>query len=144
MTSPSATGQGFFAWLDGVAVAATVCNRQGVCLYLNDHAARTFAKAGGRDLLGQNLLDCHDEPARSRFAAQLNSPTPNTYTIEREGRRKIIHHVPRYSQRGLRPQPKMAPGYRLQASAVRFRAAMSFLDLDEPAATLARSLETGA
>jgi hypothetical protein len=98
MTSPSASRQDFFAWLDGVAVAATVCNRQGVCLYLNDHAARTFAKAGGRALLGQNLLDCHDEPARSRFAAQLNSPTPNTYTIEKDGCQRIIHQVPWYSQ----------------------------------------------
>jgi hypothetical protein len=82
------------AWLDGIAVAATVCDRQGVCLYMNEQAAQQFAKSGGRALVGSNLLDCHEEPARSRFAAQLDTPQVNTYTIEKNGVRKIIHHIP--------------------------------------------------
>jgi len=92
MTTP--TTQAPFAWLDGIAVAATVCDRQGVCLYLNEQAAKLFAKSGGRALVGKNLMDCHDEPARSRFAAQLASPTPNSYTIEKNGMRKLIHQIP--------------------------------------------------
>ena len=87
-----------FTWLDGVAVAATVCDRQGVCLYMNEHAASLFAKWGGKDLVGKNLLDCHDEPARSRFVAQLSAPAPNTYTIEKNGTRKIIHQVPWFAE----------------------------------------------
>jgi transcriptional regulator with PAS, ATPase and Fis domain len=85
-----------FAWLDGIPVAATVCDRQGLCLYMNEHAAKLFAKSGGRALVGKNLLDCHDEPARSRFAAQLASPSPSTYTIEKNGVRKLIHQTPWY------------------------------------------------
>jgi transcriptional regulator with PAS, ATPase and Fis domain len=85
------------AWLDGIAVAATVCDQEGRCLYMNEQAAKTFAKAGGRALVGTNLLDCHDEPARSRFAAQLASPAPNTYTIEKNGVRKLIHQIPWYA-----------------------------------------------
>jgi PAS domain-containing protein len=83
-----------FAWLDGIAVAATVCDRQGICLYMNAHAARMFAKDGGRALIGRNLLDCHPEPARQRFAAQLASPSPNSYTVEKHGVRKLIHQLP--------------------------------------------------
>jgi hypothetical protein len=83
-----------FAWLDGIAVAATVCDRDGICLYMNEHAARGFAKDGGRSLIGKSLFHCHPEPARSRFAAQLASPAPNTYTIEKQGVRKIIHQLP--------------------------------------------------
>jgi hypothetical protein len=83
-----------FAWLDGIAVAATVCDRQGKCLYLNERAALQFAKDGGRALLGKSLLPCHPEPARARFAAQLASPSPNTYTIEKNGVRKLIHQIP--------------------------------------------------
>lgn len=94
----SSTDANPFAWLDGIAVAATACDRQGVCLYMNEHAAKIFAKSGGRSLVGKSLLDCHDEPARSRFSAQLKSPAPNTYTIEKEGVRKIIHQVPWYAQ----------------------------------------------
>jgi hypothetical protein len=55
-----------------------------------------FAKDGGRALVGKNLLDCHPEPARLRFAARLASATPNTYTIEKKGVRKLIHQVPWY------------------------------------------------
>jgi transcriptional regulator with PAS, ATPase and Fis domain len=98
MTSPSPELHDRFAWLDGVAVAATVCDRQGVCLYLNRHAAELFAKAGGRALVGTNLLACHDEPARSRFAAQLESPTRNTYTVEKNGVRKMVHQIPWYTE----------------------------------------------
>jgi transcriptional regulator with PAS, ATPase and Fis domain len=85
-----------FAWLDGIALAATACDRQGICLYMNEHAAKQFAKDGGRALVGKSLLDCHPEPARSRFADQLASPSPNTYTVEKNGLRKIIHQIPWY------------------------------------------------
>jgi transcriptional regulator with PAS, ATPase and Fis domain len=97
MTAPSANPFPELAWLDGIAVAATVCDRQGICVYLNEQAARQFAKSGGRALVGKSLLDCHEEPARSRFAAQLEAPSPNTYTIEKNGARKIIHQVPWYA-----------------------------------------------
>jgi transcriptional regulator with PAS, ATPase and Fis domain len=83
-----------FAWLEGVEVAATVCDREGICVYMNEHAARQFAKDGGRDLVGKSLLDCHPEPARTRFAAQLATPTTHTYTIEKEGKWKLIHQLP--------------------------------------------------
>jgi PAS domain-containing protein len=85
-----------FAWLDGIEVAATACDRDGVCVYMNEHAARAFAQDGGRALVGKTLLDCHPEPARARFAAQLATPAPNTYTIEKHGVRKLIHQVPWY------------------------------------------------
>jgi transcriptional regulator with PAS, ATPase and Fis domain len=85
-----------FAWLDGIEVAATVCDRQGVCLYVNEWAAQVFAKDGGRALVGRNLLDCHPEPARSRFVAQLAAPASNSYTIEKAGVRKLVHQIPWY------------------------------------------------
>jgi transcriptional regulator with PAS, ATPase and Fis domain len=85
-----------FAWLDGIEVAATVCDCEGVCLYMNERASQIFAKDGGRALIGRNLLDCHPEPARSRFAAQLATPAPNSYTIEKSGIRKLIHQIPWY------------------------------------------------
>ncbi len=82
------------SWLDGIAVAAIACDRAGVCVYMNEQAAQTFAKSGGRALVGKSLLDCHPEPGRSRFLAQLAAPAPNTYTIEKNGVRKLIHQQP--------------------------------------------------
>ncbi len=96
MTLSSTNGNAPFAWLDGIEVAATVCDRHGICLYVNERAAQVFAKDGGRALVGQNLLDCHPEPARSRFAAQLTTPVPYSYTIEKSGVRKLIHQIPWY------------------------------------------------
>jgi transcriptional regulator with PAS, ATPase and Fis domain len=94
MTTSPTDENTMFAWLEGIDVAATVCDRQGICLYLNQRAAQAFAKHGGQALVGKNLLDCHPEPARSRFAAQLATPTPNSYTIEKDGVRKLIHQIP--------------------------------------------------
>jgi PAS domain-containing protein len=96
MNPPPSDDPSPFAWLEGIAVAATVCDREGKCLYLNERAAALFAKDGGRALLGQSLLDCHPEPARARFAAQLASPAANTYTVEKKGVRKLIHQTPWY------------------------------------------------
>lgn len=89
-TDPSSS----LSWLDGIAVAAIACDRAGVCVYMNEQAAQTFAKRGGRALVGKSLLDCHPEGGRARFLAQLATPTPNTYTIEKNGIRKLIHQVP--------------------------------------------------
>ena len=84
------------AWMDGIEVAATVCDCQGICLYMNERAAQVFAKDGGRALIGKNLLDCHPQSARAHFAAQLATPAPNSYTIEKAGIRKLIHQIPWY------------------------------------------------
>ena len=81
-------------WLDEIAASAVACDRSGICVYLNEKAAQTFAKDGGYDLLGKNLLDCHPEPARTLFAAQLASPAPNSYTIEKNGKKHLIHQTP--------------------------------------------------
>ena len=84
------------AWLDGIAVAATVCDRQGICIFMNAEASRLFESQGGCALVGKSLLDCHGESSRARFAAQLQTPTSNTYTVEKNGMRRIIHQIPWY------------------------------------------------
>ena len=97
MHSPTSENRDL-AWLDGIGVAATVCDCDGICIYLNEQAARQFVEDGGRALVGRNLLDCHPEPARSQLSAQLAKATVNTYTIEKGGVRKIIHQIPWYAE----------------------------------------------
>ncbi len=84
------------AWADSVDVAMTVCDLDGVILYLNERAAATFAREGGRALLGTNLMACHPEPAQRRIRGILASRRANTYTIEKNGVRKLIHQAPWY------------------------------------------------
>lgn len=81
------------AWLEEFPGAVTVCDRTGVILAMN---ARARAMEPGRSLLGENLLDCHPEPARSKLAAMLASGERNVYTVEKAGKRKLLYQSPWY------------------------------------------------
>ena len=81
-------------WADGLPVAITVCDRDGIILYMNDKSALTFAKDGGRDLVGKSVLDCHPEPSRTKLKNMIAHQTTNIYTIEKAGVKKLIYQVP--------------------------------------------------
>ncbi|HEX7503234.1 MAG TPA: PAS domain-containing protein, partial [Acidobacteriota bacterium] len=81
-------------WLDGIDAAVTLCDREGIIVYMNDRSALTFAKDGGRALLGTNLMACHPEAARRKIRRLLETGASNTYTIEKNGVRKLIHQTP--------------------------------------------------
>jgi PAS domain-containing protein len=73
-------------WTDGFSGAITVCDREGIVVYMNDLSRKQFAKTDDGDLIGKSLIDCHPEPARSLL--------PNSYTIEKRGIHKMIHQTP--------------------------------------------------
>jgi transcriptional regulator with PAS, ATPase and Fis domain len=81
-------------WLNGVDVAITVCDRQGIIIYMNERAGRTFAADGGRALVGKSLMDCHPETARQKIRVIMESGESNNYTIEKNGVKKMIHQAP--------------------------------------------------
>ncbi|HEX7586003.1 MAG TPA: PAS domain-containing protein [Prolixibacteraceae bacterium] len=81
-------------WTDGFLGAITVCDRDGIVVYMNDRSKMQFAKSGDGDMLGKSLIDCHPEPARSLLKKMLAEPTPNSYTIEKKGIHKMIHQTP--------------------------------------------------
>jgi sensor histidine kinase regulating citrate/malate metabolism len=87
-------------WLDGVAVSVVACDTAGVCTYINERACQMFAQDGGRALLGRSLIDCHPEPARSRLLDLLRTPRANSYTVEKAGKKKLIHQTP-FSRDGV-------------------------------------------
>jgi PAS domain-containing protein len=73
--------------------AIEVCDAEGVLLYVNERAAATIA---GRDQLGVNILECHPEPSRTKLQEMLVSGEANVYTIEKNGRHKLIYQAPWY------------------------------------------------
>ena len=81
-------------WTDGFLGAITVCDREGIVVYMNEQSKMQFAKSGDGDLLGKSLIECHPEPARSFLLKMLAEPLPNLYTIEKKGIRKMIHQTP--------------------------------------------------
>jgi PAS domain S-box-containing protein len=84
------------AWVDSIDAAVTVCDTEGVILEMNDRSARMFGMQGGKALIGSNLLDCHPEPARSKLRLIMEQRRANTYTTEKQGRRKLVHQAPWY------------------------------------------------
>ena len=82
------------SYLDEVAFAVTVCDKNGVIIYMNEKSASTFSTDGGMELVGKSLLDCHPEPARSKLVSLLHSPRVNIYTIEKAGQKKMIYQSP--------------------------------------------------
>lgn len=85
------------SWLKGFPGAITVCDPQGIIVEMNDKAAETFKKDGGRALLGKNLLDCHSEASKAKLKAMLEKREANIYTIEKNGVKKLIYQTPLYS-----------------------------------------------
>lgn len=83
-------------WSDEFEGAVTICDQNGMITYMNDTSKKQFSKYGGGELVGTNLLDYHPEPSRTKVANMLVTPTTNTYTIEKEGVKKIIHQSPLY------------------------------------------------
>lgn len=81
-------------WMLEFPGAVTVCDATGTILYMNARSMETFARSGGGDLIGKNLLDCHPEPARSKLQDLLANPRTNSYTIEKAGVRKLIYQSP--------------------------------------------------
>ncbi|MEI6122648.1 MAG: diguanylate cyclase [Bacteroidota bacterium] len=74
--------------------AVTICDEKGIIIYMNDKSVKTFEKYGGAALVGQSLLDCHPEPSKSILADMLITHNENSYTIEKNGIKKIIHQTP--------------------------------------------------
>lgn len=80
-----------YPWSEQTNCAITVCDTEGIILYMNEKARRTFAKHG--DLIGKNLLECHNERSQAKIRELLATGGTNSYTIEKNGIRKMIYQT---------------------------------------------------
>ena len=84
-------------WTNNVPFAITVCDTNGVVLEMNEKSALTFSKDGGKDLIGKSLMDCHSEKSRKMITDMMQSEKVNIYTIEKQGKKKMIYQCPWYA-----------------------------------------------
>jgi hypothetical protein len=82
------------AWIEGVPVAITVTDAEGIILAMNRLSCETFAADGGGALVGTSVFACHPEPGLTKIRALYAGRAPNHYTIRKGGQRKIIHQIP--------------------------------------------------
>lgn len=84
-----------FDYLETVAFAATVCDKEGVVLYQN---ARAIKRDGL--VVGKNLYDCHNAKSGEMIRQMIATGQGNTYEIIRHGRRKLLHQTPWFEEEG--------------------------------------------
>ncbi len=83
-------------WATEFPCAVTVTAKDGTILYMNDKSAKTFAGDGGRDLVGKNIETCHSANSNAIIRRMLDEKSPNAYTIEKNGVKKLIYQAPWY------------------------------------------------
>jgi len=81
-------------WVEGLPAAVTVCDAEGRITEMNGRSREVFAADGGGALIGRNVLDCHPEPSRTKLAGLMKDRRTNVYTIQKDGRRKLIYQAP--------------------------------------------------
>ncbi|MGE5417061.1 MAG: diguanylate cyclase [Acidobacteriota bacterium] len=84
------------AWVKGFPGAVTLCDPEGIILEMNEISAQSFEKSGGRELIGKNILDCHPEPSLSRLKEIMKNRCVNSYTVEKNGIKKMVYQGPWY------------------------------------------------
>ena len=82
-----------FPWAEAMNCAVTVCDKEGVIVYMNRKSRETFCKEG-KSLIGRNLFGCHPEHAREKIRHMLSTGESNAYTILKHGVRKMIYQTP--------------------------------------------------
>ena len=76
-------------WADEVDYAVTIADRDCNIIYMNRRSRETFCK-NGEELVGRNLMDCHPPHAQTIIRQLLTDGGSNTYTITKNGVRKLI------------------------------------------------------
>ena len=74
--------------------AITVCDTEGIILYMNDRSISTFQKYGGAGIIGTNLFLYHHGASAVKLRELLDTQTKHAYTIEKNGIRKMIYQSP--------------------------------------------------
>mgnify|MGYP002677349887 CR=1 FL=1 len=80
-----------YEWAKEMNCAVTVCDAEGVIIYMNDKSRETYKKEG--DLIGKNLFACHSERSREIIRHLLETGGSNSYTIEKQGLHKVIYQT---------------------------------------------------
>jgi len=89
-------------YFNELPAAITICDTEGKIIYLNRKAAEVFHDDGGYDLIGQNLFACHSNESIEKIKSILKEEKPNSYTIEKNGKKKFIYQTPFYENKILK------------------------------------------
>lgn len=81
-------------WIEKLDGNVIVSDVKGRIIYMNEKALAHYEKDGGINLIGRDLLECHNESSRKKIMEIMTSGEKNVYTIEKRGKKKIIYQSP--------------------------------------------------
>lgn len=84
-------------WFKETAFAVTICDTDGIVVYMNEKSAKTFEKWGGKELVGKSLFGCHSDKSVSKIKELIATKGTNSYTIDKNGIKKLIYQTPWYN-----------------------------------------------
>jgi hypothetical protein len=70
--------------------AVTICDTEGIIIYMNDKSIQNYKKRGGATLIGQCLFDCHQPTSNEKIKELLQTGKDNIY-FSKSG--KLIHQT---------------------------------------------------
>lgn len=70
--------------------AVTICDKNAIIVYMNEKSKTTFPNTK----TGEHLFKCHSEKSIDKINFILSGKTANTYSIEKNGIKKLIHQAP--------------------------------------------------
>lgn len=82
-----------FEWAESINCAITVCDADGVVVFMNEKSRETFNRAG-QTMVGKNLFPCHSERSQEKIKHMLETGESNSYTIRKGGVKKMIYQTP--------------------------------------------------
>ena len=86
-------------WAKGLNCSITVCDKDGIIVYMNDRAVEQYKKHG--NLVGKNLFDCHNEHAMIFQSAWTeNGAVAGLCEISMLIPEDLPHYVRSYTGRG--------------------------------------------
>ncbi|MBE3067941.1 MAG: PAS domain-containing protein [Chloroflexi bacterium] len=85
-------------WVKELPAGIMVCDSGGLILEMNSQAEALFAEDGGRDLLGENVLACHPQPALGKLEGMLEKQTANSYFNTENGEKRFFFQSPWYKE----------------------------------------------
>lgn len=83
-------------WVKEIPFAVTVTDKNGKILEMNDRSIENFEKYGGKALIGKNLDEVHSDYAYKKIVEMMKTKISNSYTIEKNGIKKLIYQTPWY------------------------------------------------
>jgi hypothetical protein len=85
-------------WISTYPAEIMVCDQDGMVLEMSDISVGIYEKEGGRNMIGRNVFDHHEEPAKSQMMNVVKQKRHVMYTTEKDGLKKLVSIAPWYEE----------------------------------------------